>query len=54
MPEAGGTVLRFLERRHASHPIDQLTDREYALDEVGQAIGRTQAKQVARPAVVPA
>jgi hypothetical protein len=32
----------------------ELTDREYGLHEVGEAIGRAEAKQVARPAVVPA
>jgi threonine dehydrogenase-like Zn-dependent dehydrogenase len=46
-------ALQFLQRRHGLHPFDQLSDREYGLHEVAEAIGRTEAKQVARPAVVP-
>ncbi len=46
--------LRSLERKHRDHPFDELTDREYALEDVGEAIEREEAKQVARPAVVPA
>ncbi|QEC46505.1 zinc-binding dehydrogenase [Baekduia soli] len=46
-------ALGFLSRRHADHPFDELTDREYALEDVGEAIQREEAKQVARPAVVP-
>ncbi|MGF1472752.1 MAG: zinc-binding dehydrogenase [Rubrobacteraceae bacterium] len=45
--------LRFLERKHRDHPFDELTDREYALEDVGEAIELEEAKQVARPAVVP-
>jgi threonine dehydrogenase-like Zn-dependent dehydrogenase len=47
------TALQFLQRRHASHPFDELTDREYGLHEVSEAIGRAEAKQITRPAVVP-
>lgn len=46
--------LRFLERKHRDHPFDELSDREYTLEDVGEAIEREEAKQVARPAVVPA
>ncbi len=47
-------ALRFLERKHRDHPFNELTDREYALEDVGEAIEREETKQVARPAVVPA
>lgn len=47
-------ALRFLERKHRDHPFDELSDREYGLDDVGEAISRGGAKKVARPAVVPA
>lgn len=46
-------ALRFLERRHAEHPFDALSDREYGLEQVGEAIRRAESKQVARPAIVP-
>lgn len=46
-------ALRFLERKHKDHPFAELTDREYSLEEVGEAIGLEEAKKVARPAVVP-
>lgn len=46
-------ALRFLERKHRDHPFDELTDREYGLEEVGEAICLEEAKKVARPAVVP-
>jgi D-arabinose 1-dehydrogenase-like Zn-dependent alcohol dehydrogenase len=46
-------ALRFLERKHRDHPFDELTDREYKLEEVGEAIEREEARKVARPAVVP-
>ncbi len=45
--------MRFLERKHRDHPFDELTDREYKLEEVGEAIEREEARKVARPAVVP-
>jgi threonine dehydrogenase-like Zn-dependent dehydrogenase len=47
-------ALRFLSRAHDRHPFDALSDREYALEEVAAAIGREEAREVARPAVVPA
>jgi threonine dehydrogenase-like Zn-dependent dehydrogenase len=47
-------ALGFLERKHEDHPFDELTDEEYALEDVGRAIERAEAKRVARPAVVPA
>ena len=43
-------ALRFLQRAHRRHPFDALSDREYALDEVAAAIGREEAREVARPA----
>ena len=46
-------ALRFLERAHDRHPFDALSDREYGLEEVGAAIRREEAREVARPAVVP-
>ena len=46
-------ALRFLERRHRDHPFDELTDREYALEDVGEAVEKEEAREVARPAVVP-
>lgn len=46
-------ALRFLERKHQDHPFHELTDKEYSLEEVGEAIGLEEAKKVARPAVVP-
>jgi threonine dehydrogenase-like Zn-dependent dehydrogenase len=46
--------LEFLERRQSLHPFDELSDREYALDEVPAAIARSEARQVSRPAIVPA
>lgn len=46
-------ALRFLERKHRDHPFDELTDREYALEDVGEAVEREEAREVARPAVVP-
>lgn len=47
-------ALRFLERKHQEHPFDELSDQEYGLEDVGEAIRREEAKKVARPAVVPA
>jgi hypothetical protein len=46
--------LLLLERRQADHPFDELSDREYALEEVDEAIQRTERKEVARPSIVPA
>jgi L-iditol 2-dehydrogenase len=46
--------LRFLERRQALHPFDELSDRTYGLDEIDQAIARGEERRVARPAIVPA
>lgn len=45
--------LLLLERRQADHPFDELSDREYALEEVDEAIQRTERKEVARPSIVP-
>jgi L-iditol 2-dehydrogenase len=47
-------ALRFLERKHRDHPFDALSDREYGLEDVGEAIEREEEKKVARPAIVPA
>src|SRR5215210_8300324 len=47
-------ALRFLERKHKDHPFDELSDREYGLEDVGEAIEREEGKKVARPAIVPA
>lgn len=46
-------ALSFLQRKHREHPFDELTDREYSLEEAGEAISLEEAKKVARPAVVP-
>jgi L-iditol 2-dehydrogenase len=46
-------ALRFLERRQALHPFDELSDRAYGLDEIGEAIARGEERRVARPAIVP-
>jgi threonine dehydrogenase-like Zn-dependent dehydrogenase len=46
-------ALQFLQRRHTAHPFNRLTDREYALSEVAEAIRATEAKKVARPVVIP-
>ncbi len=46
-------ALRFLERRQALHPFDELSDRTYGLDEVDAAIARAEERRVARPAIVP-
>jgi threonine dehydrogenase-like Zn-dependent dehydrogenase len=46
-------ALRFLERKHNDHPFDELSDRGYGLEDVGEAIERQEAKKVPRPAVVP-
>jgi L-iditol 2-dehydrogenase len=46
-------ALRFLERRQALHPFDELSDRTYGLDEIGEAIARGEERRVARPAIVP-
>ena len=47
-------VLRFLERKHRDHPFDELSDREYALEDAAKAIELEEARKVARPAIVPA
>jgi threonine dehydrogenase-like Zn-dependent dehydrogenase len=47
-------ALRFLERKHRDHPFDELSDREYALEDTGKAIELEEARKVARPAIVPA
>lgn len=47
-------ALKFLERKHEDHPFDALSDREYDLESIGEAIEREEAKKVARPAIVPA
>jgi L-iditol 2-dehydrogenase len=45
--------LRFLQRQHTAYPFDQLSDREYDLSEVAEAIRGTEAKAVARPVITP-
>lgn len=47
-------AIRFLERKHSEHPFAELSDREYTLEEAGEAIEREEARKVARPAIVPA
>ncbi len=44
--------LAFLERRLADHPFAELSDRDYSLDEVPDALAATESKRVARPAIV--
>lgn len=46
-------ALQFLERKHKDHPFDELSDREYSLEDVGEAIERQEAKEVPRPAIAP-
>ncbi len=46
-------AIRFLERKHMDHPFDKLSDREYSLEEAGEAIEKEEAREVARPAIVP-
>lgn len=46
-------ALLFLERKHGEHPFGELTDREYGLEEAGEAIRQGEARKAARPAVVP-
>lgn len=46
-------ALQFLERVHTDYPFEELTDRDYSLDEITEAIERGAAKRVARAAVVP-
>lgn len=47
-------ALEFLERRQSEHPFAGLSDREYKLDEVSEALAGTESKRVARPAILPA
>lgn len=47
-------AIKFLERKHTEHPFSEMSDREYTLEEAGEAIEREEARQVARPAIVPA
>jgi len=47
-------ALTFLERTHDRYPFTELTDRDYRLDEIHEAIERGGARQVARAGVVPA
>lgn len=47
-------ALRFLERRIGDHPFAGLSDREYSLEQVSEALLGTESKRVARPAIVPA
>ncbi len=46
-------ALAFLERTHGRYPFTELTDRDYRLDEIQEAIERGGARQVARAGVVP-
>jgi D-arabinose 1-dehydrogenase-like Zn-dependent alcohol dehydrogenase len=47
------TALEFLRRTHGKYPFESLTDRDYRLDEVAQAIEQGAQRRVARAAVVP-
>jgi threonine dehydrogenase-like Zn-dependent dehydrogenase len=47
-------ALEFLRHHHVDYPFDRLSDREYGLEDVAEAITREEAKKVARPAIVPA
>jgi len=47
-------ALAFLKRTHDRYPFTELTDRDYRLDEIQEAIERGGARQVARAGVVPA
>lgn len=46
-------ALAFLERVRDEYPFDELTDRDYGLDEIDEAIERGEARQVARAGVTP-
>lgn len=46
-------ALDFLGRVHQRYPLEKLTDRDYSLTEVTEAIERGAARQVARAGVVP-
>jgi threonine dehydrogenase-like Zn-dependent dehydrogenase len=46
-------ALEFLERVHEDYPFARLTDRDYSLAEIDEAIRRGAARQVARAGVVP-
>jgi len=46
-------ALRFLERRIDDHPFAGLSDREYSLEQVSEALLGTESKRVARPAILP-
>ncbi len=46
-------ALQFLQRQHTAYPFNRLTDREYGLSEVAEAIRGTEAKAVARPVITP-
>ena len=46
-------AIQFLERVHERYPFEKLTDRDYGLAEITEAIERGAARQVARAGVVP-
>lgn len=46
-------ALEFLGRRSHDYPFEKLTDRDYRLDEIEEAVRRGSARQVARASVVP-
>jgi len=46
-------ALKFLERNHHKLPYDQLTDKEYSLEEVNQALINSENRSVARAVIVP-
>ncbi|GAW92801.1 zinc-binding dehydrogenase [Calderihabitans maritimus] len=46
-------ALKFLERNHARYPFDKLTDKEYGLEEVPEALQKAENRVVTRAAIVP-
>ena len=50
---AGKHRGQFLQRQHTAYAFNRLTDREYGLSEVAEAIRGTEAKAVARPVITP-
>jgi threonine dehydrogenase-like Zn-dependent dehydrogenase len=47
------TALEFLKRTHGQYPFEALTDRDYSLSEIADAIEQGASRRVARAAVVP-
>ncbi|MDT4900306.1 MAG: hypothetical protein QOJ78_1236, partial [Pseudonocardiales bacterium] len=46
--------LEFIAANRDRFPFESLSDRVYTIDEIDEAIARSESRQVARAAVVPA